>query len=421
MTSARHDDSATGAAAPDGPRSVVHVSVVHRANDVRVFDKECRTLAAAGYRVTLYARTEQGPYESDGVRVVPAVPPSDGSGRSPGRLHRMTVGVWGLLRPLLAERADIYHLHDPELMPLGLALRLCGKAVVYDAHEDLPAQVLGKQWIPGPLRRIVAGASWLAVRLLGSGFDAVIAATPTVAEAYGYPDSRRTDVVHNYPVLVDDGRFVPYDQRPLDLVYVGGVSELRGFSAMLDAMPLIRQRLPEARLHLVGPFLHQHTRSGEPMRDRLRAPELAGAVEYHGLLPPASARAVMGNSRVGLAVLHRTKAHEDSIPNKLFEYMAETLPVVASDFPLWAGILGSTDTGVVVDPDAPDLAQRLADAALDLLTEPAKAAAMAERGRNAVVGTYSWGSEAGTLLARYDTILARRSRRTPGTRPGSTA
>ena len=395
---------------------VVHVSIVHRADDVRVFSKECRSVAAAGYQVTLYARTdhlagtdsadESGPEAAgragrepaagrtiDGVRVV-------GVPNSGGRVRRMTVGVAGLLRPLLAERGQIYHFHDPELLPLAAVLRLLGRTVVYDAHEDLPAQVLGKQWIPARLRKPVAGLAWLLVRTFGRACNAVVAATPTVAAAYGEPGAGRVDLVHNYPVLVDGARFVPYQDRPMDLIYVGGISRLRGLDTMLASWSRVRERFPEARLHLVGPPLHDGLRL-PPGPDQEPDPDFPGVI-HHGLLPPEQARALMGSSRVGLAVLKRTRAHEDSIPNKLFEYLAESMPVVASDFPLWASIIADTNGGVVVDPDDPDA---VADAVLSLLADPEAAATAGATGRAAVIGRYSWESEAKTLLSRYDALL----------------
>jgi hypothetical protein len=55
--------------------------------------------------------------------------------------------MWQVYRKALKTDADIYHLHDPELMPLGLLLKLQRKKVIYDVHENLPKQISIKHWI----------------------------------------------------------------------------------------------------------------------------------------------------------------------------------------------------------------------------------------------------------------------------------
>ncbi|GAA2756001.1 glycosyltransferase [Actinopolymorpha rutila] len=386
------------------PRAV-HVSTVHAATDIRIFHKECRTLAAAGYDVVLYARTDglhDAPYEQDGVRVVP-VP------RLSGRAARMTVGVWRLFRPLLAHDADVYHFHDPELVPLAMALRAYGRNVVFDAHEPLPAQILAKPWIPPRLRPLVAGATRILVSLAGRGVTAVVAASPLVESVYA--GARRMVVVNNFPILPGDDPTdrpdvgqeadaerpaeIPYDRRPRGIVYVGGLSDLRGLSAMLDVARIAGPRHGE-RLTLIGTFMPPD------LEARLAEPELAGLIEYVGVQPPKRVRELLGESRVGLILQVGPEAYKRNLPTKMFEYMAEGMPVVASHFPLWKQILDEAEAGVTVDPED---GRAAAEAVSRLLSDPVEAAAMGRRGRKAVYERYSFGPEAAKLLALYDSLL----------------
>lgn len=356
----------------------VHVSIVHQASDVRVFVRECRSVAAAGYDVTLFARSPH-PFEEDGVRVVPVPEPTN-------RLARMTVGTWGLLKPLLRERGDVYHLHDPELIPMGIVLRMLGKNVVYDAHEDLPAQVLGKVWIPKPLRPLVAGFARLVIQLAGRGLSAIVAATPTVAEGYG---KAHKVVVCNYPLILDDRAPIPYAERTGGLVYVGALSGIRGFDTMLEVARIVHEERGVG-LTLVGRL------QPATLEDKLVGKE--AYVDYRGVLPSPEARRLMGESKVGLVLLQATKAIVDALPTKMFEYMAEGLPVVSSNFPLWAEIVEDSGAGAVVPPNDPEAA---AEAVLAILDDPEEAAAMADRGRKAVAERYSWEPELRKLLDLY--------------------
>src|SRR4249919_2675176 len=95
---------------------VVHLTSVHRPDDVRIFRKECRTLAAAGYEVVLVA-SGAGGSTVDGVRFHPIK-------RSSSRAARLVLGWGRILAAALSERGALYHLHDPELLPVGLMLRL---------------------------------------------------------------------------------------------------------------------------------------------------------------------------------------------------------------------------------------------------------------------------------------------------------
>src|SRR5205085_12683416 len=101
---------------------------------------------------------------------------------SPGRLRRMTSTVLGAYRMARSLRADVYHLHDPELVPAGLLLRAAGAQVIYDVHEHLPQQILSKPWVHARLRRSLAALADAGERAAARLLSAVVVAEPHIEE-----------------------------------------------------------------------------------------------------------------------------------------------------------------------------------------------------------------------------------------------
>lgn len=375
--------------APRG--KVAHLTSVHPVFDTRIFHKEAATLAAAGYEVVLIAVTEHDTVER-GVRVR-AVPPAA------GRLRRMTATVVAMLRAALDERADVYHFHDPELIPVGLLLKLAGRRVIYDVHDDLPGQVLTKPWIHPRLRALVARSMAAVERLAGRLFDGVVVANP--AHAARFPPTK-TSTVRNLPRLEEfatAGDAVPYRERPRQVVYIGDLSRVRGTLEMVDAMALLPAE-SDVRLEIGGRF-------NEPeLEDVCRRSPGWDRVTFLGWQSRPQVAAALARARVGLVLLHPVPHYSANYPVKLFEYMASALPVVASDLPLCREVVESAGCGLLVDPRDP---AAIAAAITWLLDHPAEAEAMGRRGWRMVHDRYSWTSEGEALLGYYERLLNARA------------
>lgn len=366
---------------------ICHLTSVHPRYDTRIFIKQCRSLALSGYEVTLVVADDAPNEVVDGVRVLSV-------GGQKSRAERILHVTRRVFRKAVELDADLYHLHDPELLPIGLKLKRIGRRVIFDSHEDVPRQILGKHYLGRNSGRVLSMAvkayeTWVCRRL-----DAVVAATPFIRDKF-LPINPCSVDVNNFPLL---GELVvdvsDYDVSPDRLCYVGAITTARGIKEMVKAMELTPDNV---RLQLGGTF------GTESLANEVRSYSGWQYVDELGWLGREEIAKVLASSAAGLVVLHPTISYVDSLPVKMFEYMSAGIPVIASDFPLWRDIVEGNECGLCVDPQDP---REIAEAITWIVHHPEEARAMGANGRRAVETKYNWGAEEEKLLSLYNHVLA---------------
>lgn len=357
---------------------VCHVTSVHEPLDDRIFIKECVTLASNGFQVTLVAPGES--FEKDGVKIV-------GCGERPeNRIKRAISFDKIVFGKALAQDADIYHFHDPEMLKYAVKLVRHGKKVVFDSHEDVPAQIMDKPWIPKVFRPAVSSLYERYETRSVKELTAVVVATEFIEEKFR-TRCRKTITICNYPKL-DDIEFQkkPFSERSEQACYAGGISVIRGEKIMTDAM----RPLYGYTLKLAGGCENDEIRSSSHPN-----------VEYVGMLDRKGVNVLYGESRVGLSVLMPTANYVNSLPIKMFEYMAAGLPVIASDFPVWRKVIEQSQCGTLVSPD--DI-QNITETIKMYIDNPEMAQEEGKRGRASVIEKYNWEVEGSRLLDFYESL-----------------
>lgn len=368
---------------------ICHLTSVHPRYDHRIFFKECSSLFSAGFDVTLIVADGDGIEDKNGVKIV-------GVGKTiDSRLSRMTRTVWQLFENALKVDANIYHFHDPELIPVGLFLKIKGKKVIYDVHENLPRQILSKYYIPLRLRSMVSKTANLAEKVAAWALNGIVAATPNIANRF---PAHKTVTVQNFPIMGElfIPQPVPYNRRPLDLAYVGGITDIRGAREMVQALDLLPKDL-DVHLVLAGNFM------SEPLRDDIKNMPGWQKAYYKGFISREKVAKILGQVKLGLLLFHPEPNHIAAQPTKLFEYLSAGLPVVASDFPLWREIIDGAKCGLLVDPlDV----KAIAEAIIWLLENPHEAELMGKRGQEAIYQKFNWNTEAEKLIACYNVLIS---------------
>lgn len=368
---------------------VVHITSVHTLYDIRIFHKECRTLADAGYDVSMVIPSDEaGTSSRDGVTII-------GVKQSRGRLLRILITNPKVARQAYLLNAAVYHLHDPELLIIALLLRVMGKKVIFDMHENLPRAILTKGWIPAVARPATSKVVWLLERIFLSGLP-IIFAEESYVKDYSWVSTKA--VIMNMPLLAEIQSIKEEKNNKPSLGYLGMVTEARGCIQILRALDLVKKEGVKVQWECVG-----RVEAG------FKAEILSLAKSYNldeiriwGNKDATEAWRIIARCHIGMAILAPHQNYVESYPTKLFEYMALGIPVIASNFPLYRTIVEGEQCGICVDPLR---VEEIAQAILYLLKNPTVAAEMGESGKLAAEKKYNWNIEKLKLLEFYKQVL----------------
>ncbi|MFD3446619.1 glycosyltransferase family 4 protein [Microbacteriaceae bacterium 4G12] len=366
-------------------------SSVHPWNDTRVFYKETVSLAKNGYRVKLCAIENNvkydGMYENLQVDYLPKV----------RRLTRPFLWL-RLFIKALREKADVYHFHDPELLLIGYLLKVFTKSkVIYDMHEDFPAAIKSKPWIPKKIRRRLSRIIAYVEKVLIKKCDAVIFAEKYYKENYTDINITKEDIL-NYPLNNNQLDSMKKYETPT-VVYAGGISKIRGFFEMLKAAKSLNDRGQIFNMVIIGNI-------NEELKNEaiayIKENNLSKIVQLPGRLPLSEVYSYYNKSHVGLAILHPEENYLRSLATKIFEYMSVSIPVVASNFPEWKELIENEQCGEVVDPYN---IEQIADKIEFLLKENDYALQLGLNGFNAYTQKYNWEVEENKLYNLYNQLI----------------
>jgi glycosyltransferase involved in cell wall biosynthesis len=368
---------------------VCHVTSVHPSHDVRTFVKECTSLAKnQDYEVFLVAKGQS--YDKDNVKIIGA---GDSQGSRIKRIFGFTKAVIG---KSLEIDADIYHLHDPELLLHVKKIKRKGKIVIFDRHESYPDQIRIKKYIPKILRNFVAHIYDKYEKSIIRQIDAVIVPAPGNGKNPFEGIAKNTVIIGNMSKLDElYNKFVDTHKEEFIACYVGSLSEERGLIAMVDACIASK-----TKFIIAGGF------SSAQFREKIEGrPGYDEFVSYRGRCNREEVRQIYKEASCGLSVLNSVGqyAHVETLATKVYEYMSMGLPVILHKKPFSELMVKEYGFGIAVESGN---VCKIAEAIVLLKDYKELSRTMGMRGRETVLKFFNWEVEEQKLFALYANLIA---------------
>ena len=296
------------------------------------------------------------------------------------RIQRMFKGTKDIFKKARDVNSDIYHIHDPELIYIGLKLKLIGKKVIFDSHEDVGQDIMVKKWIPYPIRYATSILYQVFEFLSCRFFDGIVVPTDYIENNFLRINNNITKI-YNFPIIPSNKiQNVSWKEKEDAVCYVGGISEIRGIKEMVIAINL----LDKIELKLAGFFFDKE------LENNIKTEYSWKNINELGFLNQDDIFRVLNKSKAGLVVLHPTIPYKSALPIKMFEYMLAGIPVICSDINLWSKIISENNCGIAVDPLSP---KKIAKAIQYIINNPKESEKMGRNGQKAIYKKYNWSSE----------------------------
>ncbi|MGE4287721.1 MAG: glycosyltransferase [Salinivirgaceae bacterium] len=369
-------------------KTVCHLTSVHPPFDIRIFYKECVSLTNAGYQVSLIAPIQEATVRM-GVSLVPVSLPGN-------RFMRMLIAPFRMLRLALQQKAQIYHFHDPELMLTGVLLRLAGKKVIFDVHENIRISLISKDWLPLGWAKFLAVLYYLAERVALLFYKHLVLAEESYQKYY---PQKKSITVLNFPLNGQQVLNPKGYKEPWKFIYAGVVHPLRGVWEMLEILNILNRKNIPVSLDLIGEMRPENLR--KQVEDYLHQNNLFQLVTIHGKIDFTEVAVLLSNSHMGFSILHDIPNYRESLPTKIFEYMQHGLPVITNDFPLYKKYVEATNTGLCLNVNRPE---EQVNAILDLLNHPRSMEEMGKNGMELTQNRFNWKSQEAKLLELYASL-----------------
>ena len=309
---------------------ICHVSVLNPSTHNRIFHKLAKSQRSLGYEVSIIGQdARQNPYRLEDIQILPLPVFKRLSSK---RFFKLPFWVLSYIRKYPSQ---IYWLHTPELMWLGYLLKLKGKVVIYDVHEDFFQTITYATHYPVWLRKPLAKGLRYLEKRWAQRLDAVVYAEICYDNMLALPESQVHILRNTFSIQALTPPSEPLSVPDSYLLYTGTLAEEWGIFHTLE---LWKALFPYSSLPLI---MAGFTHSEEMVEKIRRWVEKACLEEYFTFIggtsyvPYEQIVFLIQHCSFGTALYEINPAIKGKIPTKFYEYMAFDKPLIYTPDPTW--------------------------------------------------------------------------------------
>lgn len=368
---------------------VCHVISGYYRNDPRIFQRQCKSLKEAGFSVSILTNDDQSDETLDDIPIYST------NNYWSSRIRVLLSAKRQFLKRAIEIDADIYQMHSPELLSLGLALKKAGKIVVYDAHEDLPRHIIEKDWLPRVIRKPL---SFVVENYMNS----ILRSYHAITSPHSHVVDNLKGINPNTTLITNFAKILPSKEITLDeylrrnqvICYSGTVYLHSNQISIFDAL----KNFSDVTYNIAGYCSPDYL-------EVLSKHDSYNKLNYIGRIHWADLSGFYNKARIGVVVIDYKmnlggKKGTYAV-NKIFEYMEAALPIICSDYDLWQEIIEEFNCGICVEPGN---VKQMTDAISFLLNNPEEAYRMGQNGRKAIHQKYNWSTQHEVYINLFTTL-----------------
>lgn len=363
-------------------KKIVIFTTVHQTFDARIFHKEIKALRE-NYKIYYLNPNISEETEEGNIKFIKLK-------KRKNRFFRIFFSPIDTVNQLMKINGDIYHFHDPELLISGLILKIMGKKVIFDSHENNYGLIIEKTYIkPFFLKFLIAKSVRFLELFVSIFFDGIIVARPDLKKLY---KNKNILIFRNFPDLNFKIEYKNEKKNSIPIVvYSGGLTYVRGIIQLIDAVGMLDGRV---KLHLLGEWQDKGLKEDCERRKGYRF------TEYLGNFPYGEHFKYIMDADMGVVPFLPATNHLTTMPNKPFEYFLCKIPVLMSDFKYWRKVFGNI--ALFFDPLSPeDIKEKISM----ILENEELSKKLVVKAYEKLLSEFNWNKEKEYLLDYYKKLL----------------
>ena len=371
--------------------TICHITSMHEFTDDRIFERAAKGLKSLNNKVLLIAPYE-GNAEVEGIEIIGL--------RKRNGISRRIFSSFEAYRKASKVNADIFHFHDPDLMPWMFFLSISGKKVVNDVHENYESR-LYKIPLPGFLKNLSAKIYRVLENLFGRTYSGLTVVTESMKDLF--KNVKKPIAITGNVVYLDRLKNILFNsgkENNLTIYTSGTNSPSRNCIKTIEALPMILEEVPDVQLKFVGRYYPNDY--DNILREKAAELGVEKNVIIEGMIPWEENFNRTALAHIGCVFYEDNLNNRITLPNRLFEYMFCGVAVLGEDFPEVRKVLNETGAGLTVNSSDPD---SIAKNAIYMLKNPSLMIEMGQKGRKAVLEKYNYENSLSELMDFYNKII----------------